>query len=140
LANCKTLGIVSGQGSSLLTIRPEKSGTYRVRVTNANGCSSEQTFVLTVKEDFAALKATNIMSPNGDGINDVWLVENIDMYPNNKVIIFDSANRILYSKTGYNNSWNGMLNGNPLAEGSYYYIIDFGDCKPKQKGFITLLR
>ena len=68
------------------------------------------------------------------------MVMDIDMYPNNKVLIFDGASRILYSKNGYDNSWNGMVNGNPLAEGTYYYVIDFGDGKPKQKGFITLIR
>jgi len=134
------IGIVSGQNSAIVTARPNQSGTYTVRVTNANGCSKEHTFVLTVREDFAAIKATNILTLNGDGINDVWLVENIDMYPGNEVKIFDRAGRVLYSKRGYDNSWNGTVNGSPLAENTYYYIIDFGTNKLKQKGFITLVR
>jgi len=133
-------GIVSGQNSAVLTVRPNQGGSYIVRVTNANGCSSEQQFVIAVRDDFAAIKAANILTPNGDGINDVWMVENIDMYPNNEVKIFDRGGRVLYSKRGYDNSWNGTVNGSPLAENTYYYIIDFGTDKLKQKGFITLVR
>lgn len=133
-------GIVTGQNSAVLTIRPTISGTYTVTVTNANGCSSQQTFAVTVRDDFQAIKATNLLSPNGDGINDLWKVDNIDMYPGNVVTVFDRGGRVLYSKKGYDNSWNGTVNGVALAEGTYYYVIDFGSGKLKQKGFITLLR
>ncbi|WP_438894631.1 gliding motility-associated C-terminal domain-containing protein, partial [Bacillus cereus group sp. BC328] len=59
----------------------------------------------------AKIKATNILSPNGDGYNDKWIVDNIDFYPNNEVKIFDKAGRILYNKKGYDNSWDGTLDG-----------------------------
>ena len=133
-------GILSGQNSAMLTIRPIASGTYIVRGTNASGCSSEQSFTVTVRDDFQAISATNLLTPNGDGINDVWKVDNIDVYPNNEVIVFDRAGRVLYRKKGYDNSWNGTVNGAALAEGTYYYVIDFGSGKLKQKGFITLIR
>lgn len=133
-------GIVSGQNAAVLTIRPTVSGTYTVKVTNASGCSSEQSFAVTVRDDFQAISATNLLTPNGDGINDVWKVENIDVYPNNEVMVFDRAGRVLYRKKGYDNSWNGTVNGAALTEGTYYYVIDFGNGKLKQKGFITLIR
>ena len=133
-------GILSGQNNAVLTIRPTASGAYTVRVTNASGCSSEQSFTVTVRDDFQAIRATNLLTPNGDGINDVWKVENIDVYPDNEVVVFDRAGRVLYRKKGYDNSWNGTVNGSALAEGTYYYVIDFGNGRLKQKGFITLIR
>lgn len=133
-------GILSGQQSAVLTIRPSISGTYTVTATNASGCSQQQSFTITVREDFQAINATNLLSPNGDGINDLWKVDNIDVYPNNEVKIFDRAGRVLYSKKSYNNTWDGTVNGVALAEGTYYYVIDFGNGKLKQKGFITLIR
>ena len=133
-------GIVSGQNTAVLTIRPETTATYTITVSNANGCSETASYTVEVRDDFQAIKANNILTPNGDGINDLWVVENIDMYPNNVVNIFDKAGRILFTQKGYKNTWDGMVNGSPLAEDTYYYVIDFGTNKPKQKGFITLIR
>ena len=86
------------------------------------------------------LDATNIISPNGDGVNDFWIVQNIQLYPNNEVKVFDRAGRVVYSKKGYDNSWDGTLNGKPLAEDTYYYILDLGNGNAKLKGFITIVR
>ncbi len=132
-------GIISGQNSSMLTIRPGQTTTYAVTVTNGNGCSRSANITIEVRDDFEAVKANNILTPNGDGVNDLWVVENIDAYPNNTVQIFDRAGRMLFSKKGYNNTWDGMVNGQVLAEGTYYYIIDFGTGKLRKKGFITLV-
>ncbi|WP_343524609.1 MBG domain-containing protein [Pedobacter sp.] len=132
-------GIISGQNTATLTVRPAQTTTYTVRVTNASGCSSIGSVTINVAEDYK-LVATNILTPNGDGVNDTWIVQNIDMYPVNEVRIFDRNGREMYNKKGYDNSWNGTIGGNELAEGTYYYIITYGPDKLVQKGFITIIR
>ncbi|MBC8986199.1 gliding motility-associated C-terminal domain-containing protein [Pedobacter sp. N36a] len=132
--------IISGQTSASLTVRPRETTTYTVTVTNANGCSEQKSFTVNVLDDLVKIKATNILTPNGDGYNDKWIIENIDFYPNNEVKIFDQSGRMVYGKRSYDNSWDGMLNGMPLAEGTYYYVIDFGKDRQKFKGFITIVR
>lgn len=132
--------ILNGLNNAVLTVRPRETTTYTVTVTNANGCKETGTFTVNVLDDLAKIKATNILTPNGDGYNDKWVVDNIDFYPNNEIKIFDKAGRQLYSKRGYDNSWDGTFNGTALAEGTYYYVIDFGDNRPKFKGFITIVR
>lgn len=87
-----------------------------------------------------AITATNILTPNGDGKNDVWVIQDIQLYPNNTVTIYDKAGRVVYTKHDYNNDWDGTLKGSPLAEGTYYYTVDIGAGVPLLKGFITLLR
>ncbi|WP_197286364.1 Ig-like domain-containing protein [Pedobacter sp. PACM 27299] len=133
-------GILNGLNSAVLTVRPKETTTYTVTSTNANGCSQTQTFTLGILDDLALIKGTNIITPNGDGYNDKWIVDNIDFYPNNEVKVFDKAGRILYTKKGYDNSWDATVNGHPLEEGTYYYIIDFGTNKLRFKGFITVVR
>ncbi|WP_207422857.1 MBG domain-containing protein [Desertivirga brevis] len=135
-------GILSGDNTANLTIRPDATTTYRVLVTNASGCSETKEITIEVTEDYVMLKGTNLISPNGDGVNDVFKIENVDMYPNNEVKIFDRAGRLLYTKKGYSKDgeWNGTLNGAPLAEDTYYYVVDFGPNKPKIKGYITIVR
>ncbi|SMD07580.1 Ig-like domain-containing protein [Pedobacter nyackensis] len=132
--------IQNGLNSATLTVRPRETTTYTVTVTNASGCSQAQTFTLTVLDDLAKIKAANILSPNGDGINDKWVIDNIDFYPNNEAKIFDRSGRLIYSKKGYDNSWDATVNGSPLAEDTYYYIIDFGTGRVKFKGYITVVR
>jgi len=131
--------IVSGQNTSTLTIRPKQSGTYRVTVTNASGCVSEQNIAITVIEDYK-LEASTVITPNGDGYNDKFIVKNIDYYPNNTLKIFDKAGRILYTKHTYANDWDGTINGSPLNEGTYYYIIDLGNGIGTFKGYINIIR
>ncbi|ALL04362.1 hypothetical protein AQ505_01920 [Pedobacter sp. PACM 27299] len=132
--------IVSGQTSASLTVRPRETTTYTVTATNASGCSEQKSFTVNVLDDLVTIKATNILTPNGDGYNDKWIIENIDFYPNNEVKIFDKSGRMVYGKRSYDNSWDGMLNGMPLSEGTYYYVIDFGKDRQKFKGFITIVR
>lgn len=133
-------GIVSGQNSASLSVRPSVSTTYTVTGTNQFGRSSTASFRLEVRSDFQALKATNVMTPNGDGVNDVWVVENIDLYPENQVTIIDRAGRAVLKVKGYQNNWDATLNGLPLDQGTYYYIIDFGKGFGLQKGFISVVR
>ncbi|TKC65006.1 gliding motility-associated C-terminal domain-containing protein [Pedobacter hiemivivus] len=135
-----TKGATSGPNNAILTIRPEQTATYSVTASNANGCGQSTSITIEVRDDFEMVKANNILTPNNDGYNDVWMVDNIDMYANNEVKIFDKTGRLLYSKKGYDNTWDGTVNGGPLIENTYYYVIDFGTAKPKQKGYITLIR
>jgi len=132
--------IITGLNSAVLTVRPTVTTNYAVNVSNGSGCVETVSYTVEVREDFQAVKATNILTPNGDGINDFWIVDNIDMYPNSVVTIFDRAGRLLFTQKGYKNNWDGTLNGTPLAENTYYYIIDFGTDRLKQKGFITIVR
>ena len=131
--------IVSGQNTAAITIRPKQSGNYRVVVTNASGCTSDQTINIQIVEDYK-LEAGTVLTPNGDGYNDKFIIKNIDYYPNNTLKIFDKAGRVLYTKQGYNNDWDGTLNGSPLSEGTYYYILDMGSGLGNFKGFINIIR
>nr|WP_276900860.1 lamin tail domain-containing protein [Pedobacter kyonggii] len=131
--------ITNGQNTASASIRPKQSGTYKVTATNASGCVSDQTISITVTEDYK-LEASTVVTPNGDGYNDKFIVKNIDYYPNNTVKIFDKAGRVLYTKQTYANDWDGTINGSPLSEGTYYYIIDLGNGIGTFKGFINIIR
>lgn len=131
---------ITGQTAATLQIRAMETTTYSVIAVNASGCSDRKAITLTVLDDMENIKATNILSPNGDGYNDVWVIDNIDLYPNSEVKIFDRAGRTLYIKKGYDNTWDGTFNGNALGEDTYYYIINFGPNKRVLKGFITIVR
>jgi gliding motility-associated-like protein len=111
-----------------------------VAVTAQNG--SIKIYTVNVHRGAApdAITATNILSPNGDGTNDNWVIKDILLYPDNTVTVYDRGGRIVYTKKGYKNDWTGTLNGAPLNEDTYYYLVDLGTDLPKFTGFITILR
>lgn len=89
---------------------------------------------------YTELEANNMITPNGDGTNDTWTVKNIHLYPNNELYIFDREGRVVFTKIGYDNLWNGQFNGNPLPEGTYYYILHIDSGKAKKTGFISIVK
>lgn len=72
------------------------------------------------------LVVNNIVTPNGDGINDTWIIENIDGFPNAIIYIYNRWGNLVFETKNYNNDWNGVskFNGDTLPTGSYYYTID----------------
>ncbi len=135
-----TDGIVSGQNTSTLTVRPSKNTTYRVIISNGGACNAVETIDISVANDYKSLVPYNMVTPNGDGVNDVWLIKNIDMYPNNELKIFDRAGRVVYSKNGYDNTWDATLNGVALPEDTYYYVLYIDSGKGKLTGFISVVK
>lgn len=132
-------GIIGGQSTAVLEIRPKANITYEVTGASAAGCTNVATFNITVIEDFK-VDATNILTPNGDGHNDKWVIRNIDSYPDNELKIFDRAGRMIYTRRNYSNDWDATVNGQPLAEGTYYYILTIGNGAKTAKGYITIVR
>ncbi|WP_293299375.1 gliding motility-associated C-terminal domain-containing protein [Pedobacter sp. UBA4863] len=89
----------------------------------------------------AGLKPTNVLTPNGDGKNDFWTIENLnEMYPNNEVMVYDKVGKIVFRQKGYQGNWDGTSNGNPLPAGTYYYQITTGTGLDRIKGAITIIR
>jgi len=117
--------------------KPTQTTNYTVRVTNAQGISTQINITVTVLDDYN-ITPNNILSPNGDGVNDFWVIENLESYPNNQVTIYDKAGRVIYNVKNYQNNWNGQLNGAVLHEGAYYYIINLGSGTRPKTGYITL--
>lgn len=92
------------------------------------------------KAPYSDLIANNMITPNGDGVNDTWIVKNIHLYPNNELKIYDREGRLVYETIGYNNTWDGLFNGNPLPEDTYYYVLFLDSGKDKRTGFISIVR
>jgi gliding motility-associated-like protein len=111
-----------------------------VIVTAQDG--SQHTYTIRIYRGLPAssITATNILTPNGDGKNDTWLVKDINLYPNNTVSVYDRAGRLVYNKHDYQNDWDGTLKGSPLEQGTYYFTIDLGNGGNLIKGFITIIR
>jgi len=131
-------GIV-GSGANI-NVRPRGTTTYAVVVTNSFGYQATVPVLLTVIVDYK-LVPNNLVTPNGDGVNDRWVIPNIDMYPENEVMVYDKAGRAVFAKRGYNNEWDGTVNGKLLKEDAYFYVIKFNkDGALPIRGYVSIVR
>ena len=100
-------------------------------------CSATDEMKVMVLRD---VTAPNAFSPNGDGINDVWIIRNLVDYSNASVKIFDRYGKQVFVSQGYSKPWDGTLGGKPVPSGTYYYIIHVKQGETPLTGSVTILR
>ena len=85
-------------------------------------------------------------SPNGDGVNDQFVIKGIQYFPKNTFKVFNRWGNLVYEKEGYLNEWDGTsqhhfsLSKEPLPAGTYFYILELNDGNKTYKGFLYLNR
>lgn len=124
-----------------------ENGNYSVvqTVTNALGCiDSAIRFISinTITNEINTLIPT-IISPNGDGYNDVWKLDFIQLlYPNAHVEIFNEWGQKLFVSDGYQTPWDGTYHSEPLPDGNYMFVIELNAAAEQEvyKGVVMILR
>ena len=152
-----TYNLVSGQGAddndefvvendNLIIINKtnyDVKPVYHIRLKSqdAGGLSVQKAFDIQVKDvagDNIQLPSTNYISPNGDGKNDFWVIDNVEIYKDFQLQVFDQFGQIIYSvPNNYNNEFDGTYRGNALPTGNYYYV--FKNDSKIFKGNITIV-
>jgi len=119
-------------------------GEYFVKITDAMGCITRDT--IEVKSNPAiCITVYKVFSPNDDDIHEFWEIENIQLYPQALVLVYDRNGRQVFRRRNYINSedvaFSGKdLNGQPLPSGTYYYVIDLENEDEVFKGVLTIVR
>lgn len=87
------------------------------------------------------LDIPDAFSPNGDGINDVWNIEGIHLYPDAAITVYNRWGQSVWkSDRGYPVPWDGRSRGEELPVDSYHYIIDLHNGSKPIIGAITIIR
>jgi gliding motility-associated-like protein len=126
----------------------QNSYTVRIRATDNGGLFTESSFIINIKDvaEESTVLAQNLLTPNGDGFNDVWEIPNIEQFQNNEVVVYNRGGKIVYSRKKYQNTWDGSDYSKPLEinkylpNGTYYYNIILNPGDAPIKGYITILR
>jgi gliding motility-associated-like protein len=124
-----------------VVVAPANSLYYTVFGTTNKGCiETDRVHVVIARP----IEIYSGFSPNGDGINDKWVITNGIQYGNRiRVKVFNRWGEPIFESKGYGASqeWDGTRNGRPMPVGAYYYIVDVNDGKSKPyTGTVTILR
>ena len=149
--------ITSSQGSidsgpideSIYSLIYDEALEYEVtlELLNDNGTvlSTTSTILTEPNREVGELniRPYNVLTPNGDGQNDTWQIENFDSITNEdyNIKVFTKTGQIVFETDNYNQDWAGTNQSRePLIEGVYYYIISVEGIEDVKTGYITLVK
>jgi gliding motility-associated-like protein len=117
------------------------AGEYTVSI--ADSLENDTLVHITINEDPCDITPMILFTPNGDGINDSWLIYNIEHYPDNLILVYNRWGQKVFEHSGSYEPWEGKdLLGIPAPDNSYFYIIykDKTDEHSILKGSVSILR
>lgn len=123
-------------GNNQLSISPtiDYSVSYRVTVTDLCGNSVFDLVEVPLRKD-CDVTVPNIVTPNGDGENQFLVFENLELFPQPKLEVFNRWGTRVYESDNYQNNWSPS----DLNPGVYYFTLELGTIDPK-KGFFQLMK
>jgi len=116
-------------------------GVYKVIVTQTVGCNATKEFEFVISNPFPDVSnIPNLISPNGDNINDTWMLPQAYISgTNTEIIIMDATGNVVLKTNDYRNNWPqnelNFKNINPV----YYYVITTQNNNIR-KGSITIVK
>lgn len=115
------------------------AGIHLLTVLDGNDCMFE--FEMEIGQDCNP-DIIDIVSPNGDGVNDEWVIEGIESFPDNEVFIYNRWGEVVWATVSYMNDWVGTYeDGTPLPIGAYYYVVNLNNASNVVlSGSITIIR
>ncbi|MCP4120665.1 MAG: T9SS type B sorting domain-containing protein, partial [Bacteroidetes bacterium] len=120
-----------------------KFGEYTVQVVDDNGCTALASGLV---EDAAnCLEMRNVITPDGDGANEEFVIKCLSSFPDNTLEIFNRWGQMVYETDNYDNTWSGTSQREKdLPEGGYFFVFRYRDEQSgdlqQLKGSITILR
>ncbi len=139
-------GFISISSSNIVRYTPNKDfiGRDSIKYSIISPCENKsETYIIFLIEE---LRVPEIITPNGDGKNDVLIIDGIEYFPDNMLQIYNRYGHIVYSKKGYDNVWGGNSNkgslfgDKPLPAGTYYWTLVYNEGRNRQAGIIYIFR
>jgi len=100
--------------------------------------------IVTIESRDTSCTVPTLITPNGDAVNDDLIIGCLESedFPNNEMIIYNLWGDEVYRRSPYGNGvyWDGTFNGNPLPDGTYFYVFKLDINAPIDRGSITVFR
>lgn len=128
---------------SQVQVKVESDSELRVNYTDSNGCfRTDSTKILAAGVGRALPEKINVITPNGDGKNDVLQFSGLEAFSGVRLQIFDLNGSSVFSSEDYKNNWSGTRQGEVLPEGIYFYVLLLKDGNKvyKMDSELTIIR
>ena len=106
-------------------------------VTAIDQCGEEATFLLLLEACNTLIP--NVFSPNNDGKNDFFRIEGIEGFPGSVLLVYNRWGNLIFQDLNYGGSWDGRVGGDPVSDGTYYYVFQRSDGQ-NFHGAVTIVR
>lgn len=116
-----TEGGVPISNASELTTTDLTTQSYVITVVDV--CGSTDSDTSTVVIEACDITVPNIMTPNGDGYNEFWIITNLEKHPNTAVQVYNRWGQLMYENSAYQNNWDG----GDVSDGVYFYVVTLTD-------------
>jgi gliding motility-associated-like protein/uncharacterized repeat protein (TIGR01451 family) len=136
--------------SMVITAKVQSRGDYMNVVTVTGSTPPDSDLTNNSASAFVVptcLVIYNEFSPNTDGHNDVFRIDCIENYPNNKFEVYNRYGALVYQQNHYANNWDGTANvsgainkDDKLPSGTYYYILNAGVDNIVKTGWLSITR
>ncbi|HHZ65857.1 MAG TPA: gliding motility-associated C-terminal domain-containing protein [Flavobacteriales bacterium] len=134
------IGVTNDPITTYVYTKPLLASTYRIMIRtedNITGLVSESNWIEYIR---SVLQIPNAITPNDDGINDFFFVNELLLYKPVNFIVYDRWGIKVFEDDDYDNRWDGdNLQSRPLPEGTYFYVLDFEGAE-SEHGFIVIIR
>lgn len=147
-----TIYVSNNPSNGTATVNPNGTITYNPNldfcgtdefeyvICNLAGCDTATVTISITCPPPPTIIIYNAFSPNGDGNNETFTVENIEFYPDNELRIFNRWGSLVYETEGYLNTWDGKWEGKDLPDGTYYYILKVAALNETFTGYVQIAR
>jgi gliding motility-associated-like protein len=133
--------VIWEDGNTSLRRTGLKPDTYRVVVTDLNGCQASVTITVGFSGTGICLEIQDVITPNGDGFNDTWKIKNIELFPNAEVFVYNRWGDLVFRTRNISaNEWDGTSRGRLLPTDSYHYILYLNDGSKPRSGVVSIIR
>ncbi|MEJ6979020.1 PKD domain-containing protein [Pedobacter sp. P351] len=116
---------------------PDTETLYTVTITSEEGCVLTDNLRVKIVDE---VTIPNTFTPNGDGVNDFWVIKYLESFPSATINIFTRYGVPVFTSRGYFEPWDGSWQGDILSSGTYYYVITTPNKPKPYSGFVTILR
>lgn len=135
--------LTTDPSNGVLTVVNPSSGDYNLTISDA--CNQQIYSSSYIDVIGCSITIPNVITPNGDGQNERFIIANLEHHKNTKILIYNRWGRVVFKSVDYTNNWEGTNNGgNKVAAGVYYYVLELEDQKQCDNvectGFITIIK
>jgi gliding motility-associated-like protein len=153
-----TVTLMSNVGSGTLVLNRDGSFIYNPTVDSAqtvsfvykvcydacpSSCQIGICYIKLTSNRKLEQTATNVITPNGDGVNETLTILNFDgnaVDNRSEITVYNQWGDVVYRAAPYRNDWEGKFQDRPLPDGTYYFVFKRDPLADVIKNFVTIIR